>query len=747
MILGKKKTAPDISSREAELSKGNGSGDVRNNKQEDATMWGNKGNSLVESSMYDDAIKCYDKALELNPGAMEAWNNKGLALARTGRLSEAIQCYDKALEIDPSDNEVMYNKGISLALLGKSKEAIECYDKLLAVNPQDADSWCSRGDVLFESGRYEEALAAYNKSIEIDPKDEVTWNNRGMTLIKLNRFTEAIESYDKALEINPKVEKIWSNKGSAIAKMEESKDKVDLQKLVATLPREDKIPPVNIQPVGQPDMESVIQENLQQENTPLNNQPVSEEVHTVVPVIEAPLSGQVDIIPDIQGNPGIQSNPGMHSPIPEVPVEGADSNSIYKATDVQVDTSVQPVDASASAIKATPSEKEGIKSGEQKSIPELSIEKAESIANEKIADIEKYLLSFPVDKAALAVGTLPKDQTQPANRMPESPVKQAEPTNIEKAAVEKSALSALQVPEEVKTAPVAENTISEQMDITPAKMEIEQKPPESPDINKNPGYSGIAGVDQSVNEIKTAPVESTGSGQVDIQSDVLCAKPESTVGKEESIIADKASNAEKCLVSVPVDAYIVNPFISKHPSDQVIIKADKDDTNSQPENKIAPAFDSDILKLVEIDCKHRLNPLPDKALEPEKIKKSDEHLIMGNTLYSQGKYEDAIECFNKSLQMHLGNNTAWNNKGLALSKTGKFDEAIMCYDKALVISPKDYVVLNNKGSAFYKKGEIERAMQCYKDALELNPGSKTAKRGVKICIESVDKSGKSKRQE
>ncbi len=71
----------------------------------------------------------------------------------------------------------------------------------------------------------------------------------------------------------------------------------------------------------------------------------------------------------------------------------------------------------------------------------------------------------------------------------------------------------------------------------------------------------------------------------------------------------------------------------------------------------------------------------------------------------------------------------------------------MCYDKALVISPKDYVVLNNKGSALYKKGEIQRAMQCYKDALELNPGSKTAKSGVKICMESVNKSGNGKGQQ
>ena len=699
MIFGKKKTVPDIAPKEAELSKGNGSGDIRDNKQEDATIWGNKGNALVESSMYDDAIKCYDKALEINPGSMEAWNNKGLALARTGRLAEAVQCYDKALEINPGDTEVMYNKGISLALLGKSKEAIECYDKLLAMNSRDADALCSKGDVLFESGRHEEAFAAYNKSIEIDPKDEVTWNNRGMTLVKLNRFAEAIESYDKALEINPKVEKIWSNKGLAIAKMEESKDKVDLQKLAAALPRDDKISPVEVQPARQPDTEPV-----KQENAPINNLLAVEEVNTA-PVIGAPFPGQVDIIPDMQSNPGIQgSMPGM-------PVNGVGTDAIYNATGVQADTSIQPVDAAASAVKVSPSGQEGIKPDEQKSIPGLSIEKAESIANEKIADIEKYLLSLPVDKAASSVGMSPQDQIQPANQVPESPVNLVEANTIEKTANgEESSLSTRNMPDEGKTSPIAENMVSGQVKITPAKGELEQKPLESPGINEKPGDSGIACLNQPVNEVKLAPADETHiSGQVDIQADVLCTKPESTAGKEESIIADKASITEKCLVSVPVDAYITNSFINKPSQDQATMMADKEET--------------------------------------EQVKKPDEHLVMGNTLYSQGKYEDAIECFNKSLQMHLGNNTAWNNKGLALSKTGKFDEAIMCYDKALVINPKDYVVLNNKGSALYKKGEIGKAMQCYKDALELNPGSKTAKRGVKICMESVNKSGKGKGQQ
>lgn len=100
-LFGKKKAASVSSAKD--YSK----------KAEDASVCIDKGNALVESSMYAEAIQCYEKALEINPKLTEAWNNKGLALARTGRYAEAIQCYDKAIELKPDDQEVMYNKGIS----------------------------------------------------------------------------------------------------------------------------------------------------------------------------------------------------------------------------------------------------------------------------------------------------------------------------------------------------------------------------------------------------------------------------------------------------------------------------------------------------------------------------------------------------------------------------------------------------------------------------------------------------------
>jgi len=46
-------------------------------------------------------IEYYSKCLD--PKDAVAWHNKGLALYDLGRYEEAIRCYDKVLEIDPED--------------------------------------------------------------------------------------------------------------------------------------------------------------------------------------------------------------------------------------------------------------------------------------------------------------------------------------------------------------------------------------------------------------------------------------------------------------------------------------------------------------------------------------------------------------------------------------------------------------------------------------------------------------------
>ncbi|MCI2424414.1 tetratricopeptide repeat protein, partial [Candidatus Acetothermia bacterium] len=68
------------------------------------------------------AIRCYDKALEIDPKYAPAWNNKGIALHKLERYEEAIRCYDKVLEIDPKDASAKNNKVLAQAKLRELKE-------------------------------------------------------------------------------------------------------------------------------------------------------------------------------------------------------------------------------------------------------------------------------------------------------------------------------------------------------------------------------------------------------------------------------------------------------------------------------------------------------------------------------------------------------------------------------------------------------------------------------------------------
>jgi len=124
-----------------------------------------------EAENYEDKLRLYDKALNLDPMYLDAWLQKGFVLDRIGRSEGALTCYNRALEIDPDHLGIKCLKGFAYNNLKDFEKAIECYDEVIKVNSEDVFSWYQKGLVLENLGRYGEAMKSYDRALEIDPTD------------------------------------------------------------------------------------------------------------------------------------------------------------------------------------------------------------------------------------------------------------------------------------------------------------------------------------------------------------------------------------------------------------------------------------------------------------------------------------------------------------------------------------------------------------------------------------------------
>ena len=60
-----------------------------------------KGNQHYYKKEFDEVLKWYDKAIEIEPNNYDLWLNKGNSLSELGKHKEAIECLDKAIKRNP----------------------------------------------------------------------------------------------------------------------------------------------------------------------------------------------------------------------------------------------------------------------------------------------------------------------------------------------------------------------------------------------------------------------------------------------------------------------------------------------------------------------------------------------------------------------------------------------------------------------------------------------------------------------
>lgn len=85
------------------------------------------------------------------------------------------------------------------------------------------------------------------------------------------------------------------------------------------------------------------------------------------------------------------------------------------------------------------------------------------------------------------------------------------------------------------------------------------------------------------------------------------------------------------------------------------------------------------------------------------------------------QFEQALECFDKSLELNPQFEDAWLGKSVALYNLGRFQDAIQPIDRALELNPDYVMAWCIKGEILSRLGKPDEADYCYARAQEINP--------------------------
>jgi tetratricopeptide (TPR) repeat protein len=96
-------------------------------------------------------------------------------------------------------------------------------------------------------------------------------------------------------------------------------------------------------------------------------------------------------------------------------------------------------------------------------------------------------------------------------------------------------------------------------------------------------------------------------------------------------------------------------------------------------------------------------------------------LTQGNLLFLAGRYEEAIESYDRAISFSPDYHEAWYNRGYALDELGRYEEAIKSYDQAISFKSDKYEAWSNRGVALVNLGRYEEAIESYGRAISFKP--------------------------
>lgn len=109
--------------------------ELHQHKPDDAIIIYNVGLVLMHLMRYDDAIRCFQRALELMPDNIDFHMNLGLAFYKNRDFEHAKACYQTVVNLAPQHVDAQFGIAWTLQAQGRIAEALTAYEQVFELDP------------------------------------------------------------------------------------------------------------------------------------------------------------------------------------------------------------------------------------------------------------------------------------------------------------------------------------------------------------------------------------------------------------------------------------------------------------------------------------------------------------------------------------------------------------------------------------------------------------------------------------
>ena len=160
------------------------------------------GSVYLNQNKNAEARETFERAIKLQgtyPDTLpDAWNNLGVIATREGRVDDSVRCFQKALELNPHHLLSLDNLGNAYRLQKRWDEARKVLERALEVAPQDAEANYSLGMVFAQTDDTGEAYEYLQRALRARPAYPEALNNLGVLYLVTQRRDQAVASFEDA---------------------------------------------------------------------------------------------------------------------------------------------------------------------------------------------------------------------------------------------------------------------------------------------------------------------------------------------------------------------------------------------------------------------------------------------------------------------------------------------------------------------------------------------------------------------